>query len=338
MKSLILPVVLSTIILWQYLPVDAAVESNITTTETCNASSIIAPAWWESTMSNCATSSNNTSTQNASVSQNNSSSGEIANEISSINESITSSVSFDSAPISSNLPLENIYNVFTSWEIMHRTPLLAGFMWVGEVANFITPAMYIGTPFADSRSYMWAGNPSSSDISDDPTTYTECIQHQSYLSFGLGERIKDSDIEELKIIAKSCAQEFYGSYFEGKEYTTREEFLMMMFAMFEEPVSLQWEFTEEGKFVPNSDATSDIWYTPFVSLAQDLALFPSENTEAWKSAQEITNTEIIQAVSLYTAHRMEYTGDTLDRGIITTHDMNYNLAFPDDEGLVIRIQ
>lgn len=168
-----------------------------------------------------------------------SSSGEIANEISSINESIADSVSFDSAPISPDLPLEAVYNVFTSWEIMHRTPMLAGFMWIGEIANFITPAMYIGTPFADSREYNGASNPSATDISDDPTTYTECIQHQSYLSFGLGERVSDSDVEELKLIAKSCAEEFYGVYFSGKEYTTREEFLMMMFTMFGEPIELE---------------------------------------------------------------------------------------------------
>ena len=61
----------------------------------------------------------------------------------SINQSITDAISFDSAPISSQLPLEEVYNVYTSWEIMHRTPMIAGFMWIGEIANFITPAMYI---------------------------------------------------------------------------------------------------------------------------------------------------------------------------------------------------
>lgn len=330
MKSIIFPVLISTIALWQYLSVEAATGSDMTTTDTCTTGSVMSTStWWESTLTTCDSSSGTTNSQVTS------SSGELESELSAINQSITGSVSLDSAPTMGMSPDGIIY---TSWELMHRTPMLAGFMWIGDIANFITPAMFVGTPFADSRNYMWAGNPSASDISNDPTTYNECIQHQAYLSFGLGERVKDTDIEELKIIAKSCAQEFYGPYFEWKSYTTREEFLMMMFAMFEEPVNLEWEFTQDGKFVPNSDATADTWYTPFVTLAQDLALFPSENWDTWKVAQEVTNTEIIEAVSLYTAYRMEFQGDTLDRGIINTEKMKYNIAFPDNEWLVIRIQ
>lgn len=331
MKLTAFPILLTTtcMIWYSTLSVDAATGVlNSSSTDTCI------------TTDNCIVDSGS-GEQNSFMSmgsmQSSSSSGDIDNEISSINESITDSVSFDSAPISPDLPLEAAYNVLTSWEIMHRTPMLVGFMWIGEIAKFITPAMYIGTPFADNRDYMWAGNPSASDISDDPTTYTECIQHQSYLSFGLGERISDSDTEELKLIAKSCAQEFYGSYFEWKEYTTREEFLMMMFAMFEEPVDLEWEFTEQGEYIPYSEDASKVWYTPFVTLAQDLWLFPSETSE-WIPAQEVSDEDIITALSLYTAYRMEFDGDTLDRGMITTEKMKYNIAFPEDEWLVIRIQ
>lgn len=270
--------------------------------------------------------------------QNSSSSGALFSEIESINESIKGAISFDSAPIIPELPLESAYNMFTAWEIMHRTPMLAGFMWIGEIANFITPAMYIGTPFADSREYNGAENPFAADISDDPTTYAECIQHQAYLSFGLGERVSDSDMKELKLIAKSCASEFYGSYFSGKEYTTHEEFLMMMFTMFSEPIELEWEFTEEGDFVSSSEDKNSNWYDPFVAFAQDLQLFPAQS-ENWKVAEEITDSEIIEAISLYTAYRMEYEwSDKLDRGMIETENMNYNIAFPEDEWLVIRVQ
>lgn len=321
--------------------------------DTCVTSSFLTPEWSSPSADSCIVSSgsstNNTQSLGTSSgthngfmtmgsTQNSSSSGELLNEITAINESITSAIPFDSAPIISELPLEAAYNVFTSWEIMHRTPMLAGFMWIGEIANFITPAMYIGTPFADSREYNGAENPFAADISDDPTTYAECIQHQAYLSFGLGERVSDSDMEELKLIAKSCASEFYGSYFSGKEYTTREEFLMMMFTMFSEPIELEWEFTEEGEFVSYAEDKNSNWYDPFVIFAQDLQLFPAQS-ESWKAAEEITDSEIIEAISLYTAYRMEYEwSDKLDRGMIETENMNYNIAFPEDEWLVIRIQ
>lgn len=38
--------------------------------------------------------------------------------------------------------------IWSSWELMHRTPMLRGFTWTGVTANFITPNMYIGTPIS----------------------------------------------------------------------------------------------------------------------------------------------------------------------------------------------
>ena len=107
--------------------------------------------------------------------------------------------------------------------------------------------------------------------------------------------------------------------------------------MFEEPIDLQGEFTEDGKYVPDSGVSSDAWYSPFVDLANELSLFSTEDT-TWKVAEEITDTEIVEAILQYTAYRMDYQGETLDRGMINTENMKYNLAFPDNDGLVIRIQ
>lgn len=250
MKLSLFPIALATcVLICTNTATNAASSTESSSIDTCVTSSFLVSADSIPSADSCITSTNsgtNNNSQNGfldtNVTQNSSSnttSGDVSNEIQSINESITSAIPFDSAPIIPELPLESAYNVFTSWEIMHRTPMLAGFMWIGEIANFITPAMYIGTPFADSREYNGASNPFAADISDDPTNYTECVQHQAYLSFGLGERVSDSDMEELKLIAKSCASEFYGSYFSGKEYTTREEFLMMMFTMFSEPIELE---------------------------------------------------------------------------------------------------
>ena len=69
-------------------------------------------------------------------------SGDITNEISLINESISSELELDSAPV----PIANP-NIYTPWELIHRSAMLSGFQWGGEIAKFITPNMYIGTPF-----------------------------------------------------------------------------------------------------------------------------------------------------------------------------------------------
>ena len=97
--------------------------------------------------------------------------------------------------------------------------------------------MYIGTPFADNKQYISESDSLSSFLTEDATTYSECLQNESYLSYGLGERLEKTDILELKVIAKTCAQQFYGTYFDGKPYTTREEYIMMLMTMFGEDVS-----------------------------------------------------------------------------------------------------
>lgn len=326
MKYIIIPIILVSSFIWQSIFVYAESGSQ-GVTQNCLSSS----NWWDSMTSDCGDNSSwlmNYSSQNMWLS----------NEIASINQSITGAISFDSAPISSQLPLEEVYNVYSAWEIMHRTPMIAGFMWIGEIANFITPAMYIWTPFWDNRSYQWSGNPFSSDISKEPTTYTECIKNQAFLSFWLGERINDSDIWELKEIAKACAQEFYGSYFDSVKYTTREEFLMMMFTLFDESVDLEGKFTKNGKFIPNSRISSVEWYDPYLSLAKTLALLPQENFDSWIVSREITDADIIGLISSYTAYRMDFHGNILDRGMINTEKMKFNIAFPTDSWLVIRIQ
>ncbi len=161
-------------------------------------------------------------------------SGDIESEISQINASIAGDLSLDSAPV----PIENP-NVYTPWELIHRSAMLSGFQWGDEIAQYITPRMYIGTPFADSQQYIGQSNPLGAFLVKDATTYRECLQNESYLSYGLGERLEKTDILELKAIAKTCAQQFYGTYFDAKTYTTREEYIMMLMTMFGENISLE---------------------------------------------------------------------------------------------------
>lgn len=179
------------------------------------------------------------------------------------------------------------------------------------MAQFITPQMYIGTPFADNKQYMGQDNPFASYLTGDPTTYSECLSSESYLSFGLGERIENTDIRELKAIAKTCAQRFYGIYFDGTLHTTREEYIMMLMTMFGEDVGFDGQFTKNGKYIPagngvesgfdNVSATS--WYSPYLAHADDLGILSTQET-SWATAKMISDREAVDMLSLYTAYRM----------------------------------
>ncbi len=233
---------------------------------------------------------------------------------------------------------------YTPWEMIHRIPLMAGFMWIGEVSNFITPKMFLWTPFGTNPSYRWEVNPYISEFKSESTSYKECVTNESYLSYGLGDRVKENDIEEFKAIAKVCSQTFYGSYFNKKAYTTREEFLMMMFTLFDENITFDGEFTDDGEYIPwteinsgfsNIDNTS--WYAPYLGLANDIWILSMDETD-WEIEKEMSDAEAISYLWFYTAHRMEFQWDTLDRGSITTEKMKFNLTFISDEEIAIRAQ
>jgi hypothetical protein len=75
-------------------------------------------------------------------------------QVDTIIASTESGITLESAPVviyrQNTTP---IYQTeYTAWELIHRTPMLQGFTWTGETANFITPAMYIGTPIQTNMS------------------------------------------------------------------------------------------------------------------------------------------------------------------------------------------
>ena len=129
------------------------------------------------------------------------------------------------------MPINNSY-VYSPWELIHRTQMLDGFMWTGSFAAFITPAMYIGTPFGDNLEYRGKDSPYAPSFLRNPSNYSECVTSKSYLSFALGERFEPTDIAEFRAIAKICATKFYSDYFPESTTTTREEFLIMLFTLF----------------------------------------------------------------------------------------------------------
>ncbi len=281
---------------------------------------------------------------------------DIQSNIEEINNTITDWVTMDSAPTKEPI-------VYSSWELVHRIPIMAWFVWTWVIANYIRPAMYIGTDYENKTNLEYTNtheveliqtnilteniDPFNSFLVEEPTNYNECVKHEAYLSFGLGDSVENKDIKELKAIAKSCAKEYYGSYFNGKSYTTREEFLMLLFTLFnEQDVGIPWTFTEDGKYIKNPDHESETgyknvdpksWYASYLKLASYLGIVENENG-VWQIAKAISDQEAIEILSLYTAQHMDYQGETLDRGIIITDSNQYIITFLNKSEVSIEIQ
>lgn len=198
--------------------------------------------------------------------------------------------SLDSAPVvyAMNTPV-----VYSSWELIHRMPMLQGFAWTGSIASFVTPAMYIGTPLQTNM------NTVGYDTTMGPTNYSECVRSETDMSFGPdGEIYQDTVEDELRDIAKFCAVEYLGSYFEWKDYTTREEILMMIFTLFEEDdIGLPGYF-DDNRFVsdgrevdvPYANIDGSSWYASYVTRAYEYVMV--EDEETWKIARKATDTDI----------------------------------------------
>jgi hypothetical protein len=273
--------------------------------------------------------------------------GTLSSEFAAINTAITSGISLDSAPAIAAeqvAPIQSV-NTLTSWELMHRTAMLAGYTWTGVVSNYITPVMYEGTVFGSDTSYLGQSSPFAAYLMGEPTTYAECLSSEAYLSYGLGERIEATDIRELRSIAKACAKKFYGKYFDGKSYTTREEYLMMLLTMFGEKVSVPGVFSESGKYQAGASSTDTgfsnvdkkAWFAPYLLFARDNGVISGEYDE-WAVARPITDREAIEMLGNYTAYRMSYTGSDLAKGMIMTDKLQYNITFVDAGEVGIRVR
>jgi hypothetical protein len=220
---------------------------------------------------------------------------------------------------------------YTAWELIHRTPMLQGLTWTGEIANFITPAMYMGTPLQTSANSM------GYDIDMGATNYSECIRSETDASFGVdGALIEMTTEDELRNMAKYCATEFLGSYFSGKDYTTREEMLMFLFTMFDEGIELPGYFDDEifvfdGEETGTtySNVSSRAWFAPYLAAGRDIDMIP--DYPEWAVAAKVTDNEIRMMIEWYIA----FTGDTRDGfSDIHTEYGNYTIS-SDTTGLHI---
>ncbi len=272
--------------------------------------------------------------------------GVLSREVTAINTTLTSGISLDSAPAIAAQQVTPIapVNTLTTWEIMHRTAMLAGYTWTGVVARYITPVMYGGTTLGSDTSYLGQSSPWATYLTGEPTTYAECLSSEVYLSYGIGERIEATDIRELRSIAKACAKKFYGKYFEGKSYTTREEYLMMLLTMFGEKISLPGVFSENGQYQAGASSTdtgfSNVdkksWFAPYLFFARAHQML--SNTTEWQIAHPITDREAIEMLANYTAYRMNYTGSDLTKGMIMTDKLKYTITFFSANEVTIRVQ
>lgn len=190
--------------------------------------------------------------------------------------------------------------------------MLQGFTWTGEIANFITPAMYVGTPLQTNMS------DAGYDTSIGATNYSECVRSETDASFGVdGALIEATTEDELRNMAKYCATEFLGSYFTGKDYTTREEMLMFIFTMFDEGIELPGYFDETG-FVFDGEETetsytnvsSQAWFAPYLSLAYNLIMV--EDEETWTIAREVTDEDIQTMFDMYLTDEDNIRTDTVE--------------------------
>lgn len=190
-------------------------------------------------------------------------------------------------------------NTWTSWELMHRTRMLDGFTWIGKVAEYITPRMWGGIA---NNSTIDAG----AIYSVEPTNYTECVQSEMDASFGEnGSMIESTPTAELKNLAKYCATEFYGDYFSGKKYTTREEMTMFLLTALGEYVSLEGEFVGSafvtngtGTVTPFNNVVKTAWYAPFLARGTEVNLL-SSNPPRWNTAREVTDENIVEMLQGY---------------------------------------
>lgn len=94
---------------------------------------------------------------------------------------------------------------------------------------------------------------------------------------------------------------------------------MMLFTLFEENIDMEGEFVGSN-FVSNghqsetpfANVSNTAWYAPYLEHAYNLALLPVDEIK-WEVGKSISNTELIEMLAFYTAYRMDFSGDTLDR-------------------------
>ncbi len=166
-------------------------------------------------------------------------------------------------------------NTQNPWMAFHMGVANMGFVWKDPIIN-----QYLGftsgtVSALDRETYI-----------DQNVKYELCLQEI------LAEETleNEKDMSTLKMTAKKCAKQAYGTYFNGKSYTTREEVLLLLNVYFDTKVYLTGIFTETS-FVALKNKNQK-WYTPFIEKVK------SDNQE-WKVAKEISDEEAFAFFNMY---------------------------------------
>lgn len=171
----------------------------------------------------------------------------------------------------------------SAWDIIHQTIANQGFTWIGDVANYTNGIL--------------TNNPNSATGG----LIHNCLADEETKVFRTDTDTENDVVTALAKLAKHCAVSQYGTYFNGKKYTTREEYLMTLLSLFNEGADMNGYFTKYGKYVAypglytwtgfgNVDPTA--WFAPVLVKAKELGLI--EKDYQWKIAKPLTRIEAME--------------------------------------------
>lgn len=173
--------------------------------------------------------------------------------------------------------------------------MLLGYAWTGDTEKFITPDMYVGTKLRPL--------PTKIDPKEKADIYHKCVH--SNLGKSFHESLASSNISGapiIKNIAKVCAQNAYGTYFHGKKYTTREEYLLLASTVFGSGYQIPGTFTSRTEYSHSGlislsgyhNVSPRAWFSPLLKEGTELGMIQAGNQ--WSIAKEVTEQDIYSSL------------------------------------------
>lgn len=146
-------------------------------------------------------------------------------------EDSKSSKKIQSTKVSTSLSLEQNYNM---WKLIHQSVADKGFEWAAPTSHYLDGNMPKNTNFVSVQNAMLQEY--LQELIKEGSTAQD-RKYDSCIFDALSQKTLSTKI--LRSTAKSCAKSAYGTYFTGKEYTTREEVLMLLSRYYNTPYAIQ---------------------------------------------------------------------------------------------------
>ncbi|PID84415.1 hypothetical protein CSB09_01235 [Candidatus Gracilibacteria bacterium] len=213
-----------------------------------------------------------------------------------------SSESFVSFPESDTSQSVYSYNEagYRLWKEVHQSIADQGFEWKEPIAYYLNEGISENTHPEDKKEFIiqkylkeLLKEGSTSQDKKYDTCIIDTVEKRSLTP------------QLIKQTAKICAKGAYGSYFDGKKYTTREETLMFLSRYYKTPYQIKGVFAN-GTFTAMKNQNTSIniknvkpnaWYTPFLVGAIEVGYIQSGST--WEIAKEASDTQIAILHILY---------------------------------------